>query len=401
MVKTRIGGSDIDGRRIRVQARELGDTYAEFSATLGLGNSTAAIFTAVDLNNQTTDATIAGWAISNTEGLNQIDVNGNGSTEDYYSQWDRGAQSINDLYEYTKWLQRSGSAETVYGMPGELFRGITHSLSYDGLSGAFDQNEVVTFGNGATAAVLADDGVDTLYVQLLTGSAPSDDSSITGGTSGATADVNGSVTARTISPAFIGASTGSAIIGSYGVGVEATDLTNADQMFDLTNTLQVPPNFVQFTVAGLVAGEDYVLVGPESGGSIDESQFTANGAHVSADTTFDVNEAIPSDTPPAGSIRVFDGSTFVKVEYASYSGSTFTLSSTLGADVADAANAFISYIDKIASAGSENFTSVFSAPRSLFVRVRDGGASPIKTFETPATLGNSGGQATAIRTADA
>jgi len=37
----------------------------------------------------------------------------------------------------------------------------------------------------------------------------------------------------------------------------------------------------------------------------------------------------------------------------------------------------------------------------LFVRVRDGGASPIKQFETTATLGSNGGSATAIRTSDA
>ena len=53
VVKSRTGGADIDGKRIRVQARELGDTYAEFEVTLGQGQSVAAISTQQDLNNQT------------------------------------------------------------------------------------------------------------------------------------------------------------------------------------------------------------------------------------------------------------------------------------------------------------------------------------------------------------
>ena len=52
LIKTSNAGSDIDGKRIRVYAREWGHTFAEFSVTMGLGNSTAAIFTNTDLNNQ-------------------------------------------------------------------------------------------------------------------------------------------------------------------------------------------------------------------------------------------------------------------------------------------------------------------------------------------------------------
>jgi len=65
------------------------------------------------------------------------------------------------------------------------------------------------------------------------------------------------------------------------------------------------------------------------------------------------------------------------------------------------ANVFISYIDKLAGATSESFTTIYSTDRALFVRVRDGGGTPIKTFETPATLGSAGGSVAAIRTSDA
>lgn len=477
MVKTRNAGSDIDGSRLRVQARELGNTYAEFSLTAGLGNATAAIFTSADLNNTTAASTISGWAsIANTEGYQGLDVTGDGADEFYYSQWDLGSQTVNDLYERTKWIQRRGTSETIHGINGELFRGITHEISYDTQDAAefFTENEVVTFGNGATGLILADteagvDGGDTgkMYIQLLTGTAPANDDTIAGATCNAL--VNGTPIARTISPEFIGTSTGSAIIGAYGIGLQPADLTASDQLFDLDNVLRIPPNNVTFTVNGLIHDEDRVLVAPEDGnGAIELNQLTLNTNLTSAtETQVVVSTAIPSDTPSSGNIRVLtDGGVYKRVAYSSYSGSTFTMDSGdpdyatfrdfSGDNATGAKNVFIAYIDELAQgtsvttgnfvtgvqyeittvgdtdftligassntvgvrftatgAGggttgvavtvntSASFTSVYSSNRSLFIRVRDGGTSPIRTFETTGTLGSAGGSATAIRTSDA
>lgn len=409
MVLTRTGGVDIDGKRLRVQARELGDTYAEFSLTAGLGNSTAALFTSTDLNNQTSPATIASWTdITATEGYQGLDVNGDSVDEYYYVQWTKGSRSINDLYERVKWIQRRGTSEVIFGMNGELFRGVTHEIPYDTQDAGttFQQNEVVTFGNGATAAVLADTeaGVDggttgTLYVQLLTGVAPSDNDTIVGGTSGVNALVNGTPVSRAISPEAIGTSTGSAIIGAYGVGIAPSDLTASDQLFDLSNNLVIPPNNVTFSVNGLVAGEDRVLVTNDNGGGIDFSQLTLASTLTGGETTITVNEVIPTDTPPSGTIRVFDGTSYIRVTYTGFSGSSFTGCSGTPAAALNA-NVFISYIDKLATATTESFTVVFNSPRTLFIRVRDGGVTPIKTFQTTGTLGSSGGSTTVIRTSD-
>lgn len=486
MVKTRADGVDIDGKRIRVQARELGDTYAEFSATLGLGNSTAAIFTGADLNNATLEATIATWSdITNTEGLRLIDVNGDSTDEEYYSEWNRASRTINQLYERTKWIQRRGTSETIHGMNGELFRGITHSFAYDGETGGspatnddyawglhfdydnesggpFTVGEALTIGTAVGRLLALDDnGATGSMVVSIESGTPADNDTITGATSSATADVNGTpagsatgggvmtllavdddgttgnlyvqlirgtapsdndvlyksddqsfelsvngaVTARTISPEYLGASTGSAIIGAYGVGIEAADLSASDQLFDLTNTLRVPPNNVTFSVGGLISGEDRVLVGPESGGALDLDQLTLSTTLSSAtETAIVVSAAIPSDTPTSGTVRVeLDSGIYRRVAYTGYSGSTFTIASTdFSSDNATSTNnVFISYIDELASGTSASFTGVYLADRSLFIRVRDGGSSPIKTFETTGTLGSAGGSTTAIRTSDA
>ena len=249
-----------------------------------------------------------------------------------------------------------------------------------------------------------------IWMQLLTGVAPTDGQTITGGQSATTADVNVTVTERSLPFPFLGASTGSAIIGGYGVGLETSDLSASDKLFDLTNTQRNPPNNVTFSVLGLVSGEDRVLVGPEDTGALDLDQLTLNTTlSGAAEVAVVVTAAIPTDTPSTGTIRIeLDSGIYRRVPYTSYSGSTFVIDPTdfTGANAATApANVFISYIDKLAGATSESFTVVYLSDRSLFIRVRDGGtggdAIPTKTFETTGTLGSAGGSATAIRTSDA
>lgn len=737
-IKTREGGADIDRQALRLQARELGDTNAEFSLTAGLGNSTAAIFTSGDLNNGTAEGTIAGWtSISNVEGFQNIDITGDGATEEYYSQWNIGTQTVNDTYERSKWIQQRGLTEdsnadtgsdfivdnaTILGqgqsfqvgndgigkkivrvdfdlkvntgtptgnmtaeiyahsgtygtssvatggalatsepistdrllstyqtftfvfydnislttntnyvvvirhpdgsagnnvhvrglatsgthggnraedtgtwaaqanddlnfvvytspehhsMAGELFRGITHEIVYDTeASGPFTEDEVLVWGtditydtlaggtftqgayctigasgaagrimydNGSTNMIVAledtsitlldgdtitglgvdagvtadinvtildndksggsgallaldDNGADgDFYIQLLTGAAPVNNQPIRGLSSSATAAVNVTVTSRTISPEFIGTSTGTNIIGAYGIGFETTDVTSSDQFFDLTNTLRQPPNNVTFSVTGLIAQEDRVLVGPRQAGVLDLDQLATDTSLTVADESLvQCGTAIPSDTPSIGTVRVeLDSGIYKRVRYSSYTGNDFTIipddtfvdgdvtvgsdqitqtshswrtgdhvqmttTGTLPAGLATATdyyvivvdpneiqvanslanahagtqvditgaagggthtieaqsrdfasdnstqpkNVFISYIDELADAGTESYTAVYSSDRDLLVRVRDGGNTPIVTFETPATFSNSNTSIAAIRNTD-
>jgi len=401
MVKTRDAGTDIDGRRLLGMNRTFGKTYGEFPINgTSRGNNVLALTESDDLNNQTVDSTVATWTtITNIEGYRALDIDNDSVNEYYYSEWNRDTYTINEFYERMKYITRTGTAETLYGLSGDIFRGITHEIDIDTIVGTFNAVEPVSW-IGGTGQMLAIDGSSKMWIQILTGVPPTDGQTITGGTSAATADVNINVTERPISKPFVGASTGSAIIGSYGLGIEGTDLTASDKVFDLTNTQKVPPNYVQFAVGGLVAGEDRVLVGPESGGVIEETQLSASGAYTGGEATFTVQEVIPSDTPNTGTIRIWNGDTYSRVTYTGWSGSDFT--GCVGVPAcADGDNVFISYIDILANASSESFTSVYSSDRSLFIRVRDGGGTPIKTFETTGTLGSAGGSTTAIRTADA
>jgi hypothetical protein len=507
LVKSRMNGADIDVKKIRVQARHMdaggGDSFSFFNTTLGEGVAVAALSTVNDVQNDTAVATVSGYthvtnsggtASAPTGGYQLIDLNNGAGPEPYYSQWTFGADTSGDglkgIWEYTKELSYEGSTKTIDGLSGYLFQGVTHSFDYDGLTGSFNERELLVWGtkvfydtlvsgpftegnyvtigsNGAAGRVLYDDGVDeliialedtsitlldddviteysgpgagattttaainttggatvdndksggtgwiladdatdTLWIQLLTGSAPVDNLPLRGVTSGATALVNGSASSKTVSPVFSGSYTGS-YIGAFGVGFDPDDLSANELLTDLLGVNQTPPNNVTFSVTGVVSGEDRVLVGPRTGSDLNTAQNTLNGTlSGAAVTSVVVTTAIPSDTPSTGWIRVQnDAGRYVFCSYSSWTGSTFTITSTdFSTENATTGNeVFIGYIDKLAAASTESFTSIFSSTRDLFVRVRDGGATPIKQFEsTTAQLTSTGGSVGVIRTTDA
>jgi len=425
MIPVIVGGTVTDTRKVIGFARTYGRTPSEFpiNATAN-GNNVLAVSDGNDLNNATapndlynsiaTATFIAPFTtISNlTDGYIGLDVNNDTTDEFFYSQWDRGTATINQFYEYTKYITRyKGETGTLYGLAPDLFRGITHQLAITGIGGTWAEPEGVSW-TGGTGQLLAVDNVTgasttTMWIQVLTGSAPTS-GTITG--AGAATGTVTSATARALSRPFSGVSTGSALIGGYGVGLQTADLSASDLLTGLDNLTYQPPNNVTFTVGGLVIGEDRVLVTAESGGTINKTQLTLNTALGSAaESAVVTTTSIPTDTPASGTIRVVNDSGFDRLlNYTSYTGSTFTLDTTYafnGVDELEGATGtgvYVTYLDKLATAVEESFTVVYKgSDLALFIRVRDGAGTPIKTFETTGTLGSAGGSTTAIRTSDA
>ena len=413
MILTRTSGADVDGRRLIGTSRTFNNTYSEFKINgTSRGNNVLALKDAADLNNATAAGTVSGWTgiTLTTEGYVGLDVDNDTSDEFYYSEWNTNqpTRSINDFYERMKWLTRDGNSETLWGLSGELFRGITHQVTVDTPTGTFSAFEAISWsgGTGQLIAINSTTAATLLWMQLLTGVPPTDGQTITGGGSSATVDMDTTIVDRepTLTFPFIGASTGSAIIGGYGVGIEVTDLVATDKVFDLTNTQVTPPNNVTFNVLGLVSGEDRVLVSTNSAGLPDFDHYALNGALTGgAVTAVVVTGSIDSDTPSSGTIRILRTSGAHTLHpYSAFSGSTFTITShDFSTDNApNTTDVMTTYIDKLAGASSEGFTYVYDADRTLFIRVRDGGGTPIKPFETTAVNGSNGGSATVIRTSD-
>ena len=427
MIKTVTGGADVDGRILIGTCRTYLYTYSEFTINgTSRGNNVLALNDALDLNNETVTSTVSGWTgITNTEGYANIDVDNNAVDEYYYSEWNTNqpTRGINDFYERMKYLSRDGSTETLYGLNGELFRGITHQVAISSGTGTWVEPESLSWGAGATAGtgqLFAVDSVTAsastkLWMQILTGVIPATNT-ITGN-GGATATA-GTITERTISKPFCGQSTGSAIIGAYGFGIEKLDLASTDKVFDLDNNPITPPNNVTNTVSGVVSGSDRILVAPWDGTSYDvngDPEIDKDQLHLGENLTTDnvtsitvSGGAIPSDTPsPTGYIRVTDDNGFERrLHFSSWTGSTFTIDTTDGNEDFNAVNAtggndvYVAYIDVLADDTSESFTSVQSGSRDLLVLVRDGGATPIKQFISEWSQTDSNSSISAIRTTD-
>lgn len=419
LVKVRTGGADIDGRRLLGTQRELGTSYTEFFIGGGTnrGNNVLALTANPDNNNQTIAATIATWdTISNlSEGYNSVLIGG--TNYNFYSQWDLGTQSKNDFYERAKWIQTrvgdiGGGADVrdldqvIYGLQGDIFRGITHEITIDTPTGTFVEPEAVSWATG-TGQLLAIDSVTAgtkMWIQLLTGVAPTDGQVITG-VSTATATVNVTVTTRTIQLPFIGASTGSAILGAFGLGIESADLAQNDRVIDLANATIAPPNNVTYTVNNTIS-TDYVVSANNNGGDFDFTQLATNATYSTAGITSVVmTTAIPTDIPASGTFRIqLNTGAYRRISYTSFTGSTFTIPSTdfSGANAATAGNnAFVTYIDGLAGSTSIGVTYVYSTDRTLFTRVRNANpGTEIKTFETTAVVGSGGGSSTVGRIND-
>jgi hypothetical protein len=419
MVKIKTAGAFIDNASLIFTTREWGKTFSEFRIpATGRGKNSVPLTYSDDLNNVTAIGTIAALAdiVNVTAGYNLIDVDNNAVNEEYYSEWDRGANSINTFYERMKWLTRNGYTTTLYGIPGEKFRGITHSVAYTGIAGgAFTEGggTPVSWGSGATAGtgqILADDTTDDiLYIQLLTGVIPAGNTLTQGGVT-ATA---GTVTARAVSTPMCGQSTGSSLVGSYGFSLEYVDLAVNDKITAFDGTTRQPPNNVTFTVGGVQSGWR-VLVGPENGaGGLDEDQLSLDGAlSGAAVTSVVVVEAIPANTPASGTIRIkrADGR-FTRHPYSAVNTGTKTFTITSHDfstnNAANGADTYISYIDDAASGTTISFNTIQSGgSQTLYVSARFGGTGPaytdsIKPAATTGSLTSTGGSATISSVSDA
>lgn len=410
LVKTTSGGTVIDGGRVRVQYRYYGDQYREASTVLGVGEAVAAPGNIqVDTFNDIASGTIVGapyTTVSNTEGYQSIDLNNGSGNRPYYAQWDTGSSNKSGIYNRVKWLTRDGSVTQIYGMDGELFRGITHEIAISSPSGTFNSVEPVAWSTG-TGQMLAIDSPTAgtkMWIQLLTGSTPSSDT-ISGVNSGATA-TTGTVTTRPLGvESVIGAFTGS-ILGAYGVGFDPNDLAVTDSLVDLNNVTQQPPNNVSIQVTGVVAGADYVLLGRDIGsGSINKTEFTLAAGNSTGIGTATINEAIPSDTPATGYIRLWNGSAYDRYRYTSWAGSAFNLEGTLTATYSTNAPAFVPFLDQLASGTTVSNSLVYSSSITVVGVVRSGtgisGGNPIVPFPLAGTISSTGFSVAAVRTSDA
>lgn len=149
LIKTIENGVAIDGQRVKGKLLEFGQLYFEGFTTLGTAETSLALFSSGDSNNNTAVGTVAGApynTIVPTEGYQTLDYNeGSGATPFGYSV-DFGSASGIQTYERTKYIQRRGTAENLFGRNAQLFTGFNRNFAYNNESGAMTEPEILAYG---------------------------------------------------------------------------------------------------------------------------------------------------------------------------------------------------------------------------------------------------------------
>jgi hypothetical protein len=181
--------------------------------------------------------------------------------------------------------------------------------------------------------------------------------------------------------------------GWWLTGVLSADSKNY-QLVSHNGTTEIPPSSITVEIGGLVSG-DYVLVARDSGGTINDTEYTVSGS--SGATSLTVT-GLASDTPASGVVRI-DGDRYT---YSSWSGTTLSGLSPALSQTYSSVSAFIPMIDAVASGATITSAAMqYSAPFTCRYCVRNGGGSPIVPFESTLSVTSTGGTGTAVRTADA
>jgi hypothetical protein len=404
MIKGRSGGADIDGLRVVVKASTWQETYSIWETTLALGESVASISTDADPQNTSVLGTVQAYGITKSEGYNLLDLDGNGN-KPYLGNWSYAPQSNKKaLYEFVKAILVDGSADTLYGVDGDLWTGRVFDCVIDAGSGTHVQNETCSWADGTGNLMGVDNltgSATTRYIlHLNTGTLPLDNQVITGN-GGATATLNGDSVKLSTRPEHLAQFTG-AWIGGFGIGFNSSEIGNVDSFKDLDGNTVTPPNNVPIsgTITALNAADDlHAFLAPKDAAlnAPDYTVYTCVGEIIGSGK-IDVNEVISSDTPPTGwfGVKKTGTTTYKFYEYSSWSGSRFTLVGLVAdnAITANDAGFHAIFYDSMTGGGvtkSISSSLVYTSDIDVVGWIRHGDASGVdKIIPISGTVGSGG-----------
>jgi hypothetical protein len=338
LVKVRTGGAFIDSGNVTAFSRKWGQAYSHFDVNLSAGGeSNAALSTAVDSNIVLSEA--AAGALSAKVAITVGDTN----------------QDLNN-----------GNGSKLYKGTITLTGGATLQEAYQYLQYLARENSAATVN-----------GVPGWRYRVL----------------------NAAYTEIPAAP--FGTFAGGTFFVAQGwfiTGVLPAEATRY-QLIAHDGTSQVPPTLVGIAVGNLVAGDRVLVTRDDGTGGILKDEYTPVAASIGA-TSIQVVEAIKTDTPASGAIRVKG----LRYTYTSFNAGTKTftgLSPGLASNIVTADDVFVPLIDRQAAGASESVTFIFASNYPARVDVRQGsGASPIIPFTTALSVTSAGASVNASRNSD-
>ena len=391
LIKVIEDGQLIDGGRITVKSHDFQNNYSNATRTLGLTETSIPANGDNDPFNNSLISSVAGYGISKSEGYNELDLDTNGN-KPYLGSWSYSPRSAKiDLYEYVKYLLSRDSGQTIYGVDANIWTGRIIEIDIDSGSGNWVQNERITWSTGAGNLVGFDNSsassTNRIWVHLGQGLSPLQSETINSD-GGANAEVGaGNSTTLAVSPNLLGQFVGS-WIGGFGVGFDASQVTNTDSFTDLNGNTISPPSFVSIngtvtTVDSL--DEPHVYLTKRTGNSASAPEFTLESGNNSGNSTLVVNAPIPPDTPQSGYLGILGPNSAPKFyKYTSWSLDTFNLDSNLEESYSSGDLARLAYFYESAL-GSGNTKTVSSiliyqdAPIDVIGWVRNGSSDNADT----------------------
>lgn len=445
LIKVKEAGTEINGAQITVFLRHYpsggnADLYDHFGIDLTAGGRNAVpLATSPDLNNTTATATVSGYSdvtVAFVNGtISYSAISGSFTNLESVSQATSGATGV-----FLKQSTTTGAGTMTLGNIVGTFDNTNvitggtsgkTATSSSTLTEAYTMAKAFTQGTdynysviiGCATRVLSQSYEYLKYVTRIGSTftmyptATAQGGAITHTTKQgqlyirAHEDNQGSPT-NTYSPVKaspFGTFAGGKFFGAQGVWIE--NMASADvqnyQLIDATGATRTPPNQQAITISNLLSGDRVAVFRTTSGTTINKAIYTAATGNTSGNSTFVVNETIPSDTPTSGSIRIVDTSDTsatreVRYTYTSWSGSTFSgVSPTLDRSyTANDDTAYVPFIDATATDTTASVTVVYSADRTILLRVRRKAATAILPFETTGTFSVTGYSTSAIRTTD-
>jgi len=168
LIKVMASSALIDSGKVSVRSHRFNYLYTRSSTDLSGGGRTAsALSNPTDSNNQTASATVAGYAFAKTEGVVNHDIGDGLGAQPYTIAFNLAGSTVQQMYEWAKYITRDASGGTIQGLAGEIWQSINYPTIGEVLT-----SPLGTFAGGkffgATGIWLANVALaDTLNYQLI------------------------------------------------------------------------------------------------------------------------------------------------------------------------------------------------------------------------------------------
>lgn len=233
----------------------------------------------------------------------QVDIDDDGTAEEYGISIDLNQASLAQMHEYNKYIHRRGSVVDQDGIDGEQWIGLDYAVNYATITGTVSEGATVTgVTSGATGIVVSNPGGSNNTALLRNSRGTFQD--------GEQIQVDGSnyfaasgLTVEVIVPvaeSSFGTLAGTTFFASRGVVL--TDYQSGEEnnfsLIDATGASKARPTSITMQILNLLQ-YDYASCSRlvAAAGDINKTEYSATGGEVAGDATLTVDGSIAADVP--------------------------------------------------------------------------------------------------------